>query len=344
MENHSHGTPDPAGDRTVLKTQALLQFGNALGQEDIWLMEERALRVMLRDPAGFLFSAQVLPRDMSARAPETAPRSRAGSVALLSLVGPILYRGSWWADFLGLPTIQGFQARFRQALNDDSIKSIVIDVDSPGGEVPGVQELAAEILAARERKQIVAVANPQAASAAYWIASAAGELVVTPSGEVGSVGVWAGHVDLSKALDMEGVKITLISAGEFKTEGNPWEPLTEEARVALQERVDEVHTQFVRDLAKARNVTTSEVKANFGKGRMMSAKKALAAGMVDRIATLDQVLGRLGVPAQARQGAAAALEPEPEALAPIAPEPETQLDPAVLEAARTRELEILEVS
>ncbi|WP_052688250.1 S49 family peptidase [Xanthomonas sp. MUS 060] len=99
-------------------------------------------------------------------------------------------------------------AALRQALADDTVSQILIDIDSPGGSVYGVAELADQIQSARSIKPVVAVANSLAASAAYWIGCAAGELYVTPGGEVGSIGVWQAHFDYSQALAADGVTPT----------------------------------------------------------------------------------------------------------------------------------------
>ena len=169
----------------------------------------------------------------------------------------------------------------------------MIDIDSPGGNVDGVDELATEIFKARSQKPIVAVANSMAASAAFWIASAASEVVVIPSGLVGSIGIVAIHHDVSKQAENEGVKTTLISAGRFKTEGNSFEPLGDEAREAIQKLADGFMGMFVKAVARNRDVPISEVRNGFGEGRLVSAKDALRLGMVDRIGTMDETLKRL---------------------------------------------------
>src|SRR5690606_4285100 len=130
----------------------------------------------------------------------------------------------------GGTSTEQFGSWFDAALRDPAVSAIVIDVDSPGGTVTGVAELAEQIFEARGKKPIYAIANALAASAAYWIASAAEELWVTPSGDVGSIGVYAMHEDISEMEAEMGLKVTLISAGEYKTEGNPHEPLGDEAR------------------------------------------------------------------------------------------------------------------
>ncbi|NDU92296.1 MAG: S49 family peptidase, partial [Ferrovum sp.] len=145
----------------------------------------------------------------------------------------------------GSTSTQMFTAALQDALADETVGQILIDIDSPGGSVYGVAELASEILNARSQKPVVAIANSLAASAAYWVGSAATEFYCTPGGEVGSIGVWQAHEDISGALLYEGIDVTLISAGKYKVEGNPYEPLTEEATAFLQSRVDEYYSVFV---------------------------------------------------------------------------------------------------
>ena len=135
------------------------------------------------------------------------------------------------------------------AVNDDSIKTIILDIDSPGGSVAGVPEVADKIFKARDKKPVVAVANSMAASAAYWIGSAAQELVVIPSGMVGSIGVISAHTDVSKFEENQGFKTTLITAGKFKAEGNMFEPLGTEALESIQSVVDEYYDSFVSAVA-----------------------------------------------------------------------------------------------
>ena len=216
-----------------------------------------------------------------------------GAVAVIPLVGTVVHRADMFEDVSGLASIDRFRARLRDALNTEAISSIVIDVDSPGGVISGVEEMAQEIMEARDSKKIIAVANSLMASAAYWIASAASEIVATPSGHVGSIGVFAAHLDMSAQLEMLGLDVTLISAGEFKTEGNPFEALTEEARDAIQDSVNLTYSAFVGAVAKGRGVTTAKVRGGFGQGRVLTAGEAKKEGMVDRVATLDDTVARL---------------------------------------------------
>lgn len=206
----------------------------------------------------------------------------------------------------GATSVSGFQSSFRAALADPVIDGILIDIDSPGGSTDLVPELAAEVYDARGGKPIVAIANTMAASAAYWIGSQADEFVVTPSGEVGSIGVYAVHQDLSGKQEKEGVKTTLVKAGEFKADTNPYEPLSDEARAAVQERVDEFYGMFLEAVSRGRSVSVSDVKGRFGKGRVVTASSALKEGMVDGIATFDATVARMIRNAQSRSDAVAA--------------------------------------
>lgn len=217
-----------------------------------------------------------------------------GTVAVLPLHGTIAQRMGGLSESSGGTSTTSFTRLFRQAMDDPQIGAIVIDVDSPGGSVYGVQELAAEIYAARgQGKPIVAVASALAASAAYWIASAADELSVTPSGEVGSIGVIAVHQDASGAHEQRGVKNTLIAAGKHKGEFNSYGPLSAEDRAALQASVDTYYADFVSAVARQRGVPTAAVRGGYGEGRVVGAQEAKRLGMVDRIETLDAAIARM---------------------------------------------------
>ena len=140
-----------------------------------------------------------------------------------------------------------------------------------------------------------------AASAAYWIASAASSLTVTPGGDVGSVGVYAMHVDYSRALDEAGITVNIVKAGKYKAEGSPFQPLDNAARDHLQDRVDAIHGRFVAALARNRDVSREAVRQDFGQGRLVSARDAVSRKMADRTATLENVLERLKGGEAARQ-------------------------------------------
>jgi len=219
----------------------------------------------------------------------------AGTVAILPIYGVIAQRMNMFDEISGGSSCEMIARNFRALLADDAVKAIVLDIDSPGGTVYGIPELAAEMLASRGIKPIIAQVNSVAASAAYWLASSADEVVITPSGQAGSIGVYSIHKDISEMLKMEGIKETLIYAGKYKVEGNEFEPLGEEARDFMQQRVDSRLQDFIAAVAEGRGVEKSVVATEYGEGRVFTAKECLKRGMVDRIATLDETLERFGI-------------------------------------------------
>ena len=217
-----------------------------------------------------------------------------GAVAVLPLYGVISQRVGLLTEISGGTSTQQFTALFRQALEDDQVGAIILDVDSPGGSAFGVPELAEVIFQARgQEKPVVAVANAMAASAAYWIATAAEEFVVTPSGEVGSIVVRVVHEEVSERLARSGVRVTDISAGRRKNVGSPPTALSEDDRAAIQTRVNDYYALFTDDVARFRGVSPREVRAGFGEGWVVGAKEAVTLGMADRIETLDETIERM---------------------------------------------------
>ena len=178
-------------------------------------------------------------------------------------------------------------------MEDSSVNTIMLEFNSPGGQVRGLPELADKIYAARGRKHVVAFVDALAASAAFWLATQADEVVITPSGSVGSVGVYMMHINQQKRMEASGIEITYISAGEYKVEGNPLEPLSEEARKYLQGRVNENYDQFLSAVARGRSTTPEDARENYGRGRIMTAREAVEVGAADSIETYDHVLERL---------------------------------------------------
>lgn len=258
----------------------------ALQINTLQALDSLLARASDRDLDGAEFRAAAGSRE---RAPYAAAGDK-GNVAVIPVSGVVAHRANMVGDICG-PTgtsTEMLDAAIRAAAADPAVRSIVLDVNSPGGSVFGVQELADTIFQARAQKPIAAVANAVAASAAYWIASAAHEIYVIPSGEVGSIGVFGKHVDTSKADEAAGKVTTVISAGKYKAEGEG--ALTDDARAHMQARVDAYYSQFVRSVARNRGVSVESVRGGYGEGRSLGAQAALAAGLVDGISTLSDVI------------------------------------------------------
>lgn len=256
---------------------------------------EGGIRADIEDEAGHGVSA----------GPRGRSNARSGAIAVIPVYGTIVQRASQIDICEGGTSTQQISAALADALADDTVSQILLDIDSPGGSVYGVQELAAEIM--RAKKPVIAVANSLAASAAYWIGCAATEFYVTPGGEVGSIGVWMAHQDWSKALADAGVNTTLISAGQFKVEGNPYQPLGEDAQRFMQSRVDDYYAAFTQGVARGRKVGIEQVRKGMGQGRVLGADQAVSESMVDGVATFDEVVARMQKNIKASRPAASRL-------------------------------------
>lgn len=287
----------------------------------VWAMEPRALATLLQVAADGTYLAWVERRAQAANAAEIEarrdrgrPRAISGGVTTVPLKGVLAPPHPILALFFGIENpVDVFRRGLREALADDDVGAVVVEVDSPGGVIDGIPEAAAEIRSLRGSKPIVANANGMAASAAYWLASQADEVVMTPSGAVGSIGVYATHRDFSGAFKLMGVEHTLVKAGRYKAEANPLQPLSDEAREHIQEDVDHFYGLFVADVAKGRGATAKDVRAGYGEGRVLNAKAAQAANLVDRVETLGETVARLSSRSRGAVGVRGeADEPDPE--------------------------------
>lgn len=220
-------------------------------------------------------------------------------VGVLPLHGVIAPKANMFSDVSGGTTFQTATEQLREMVSKADIGTIVLDFDSPGGNVQGADEFAHEVLKARAVKPVIAQVNYRMCSAAYWVGSCATEIVTAPSGVVGAIGVYSLHNDLSKALADLGVKRTYLSKGKFKVEGNETEALTDSTKERWLAEMEIPYTKFINAVAHGRGVAPDAVRAGFGEGRAVQADEALRLGMVDRIATLDDTLTRLTGPAPA---------------------------------------------
>jgi len=280
-----------------------------------WAMIPSALEALLEVIQIRLEGGVFFEEEIRARVGDPPPRptaKTAGAILILPVFGVMAHRMNLFTAMSGGMSTEQLRSAVLQAVDNPDVGSIVLDVDSPGGSVFGVEELADTIFKARGPKPIVAVANATAASAAYWVASQADELIMTPSGQVGSIGVIGVHRDISKQAAMLGVKYSFITAGRFKAEGNEFEPLDDETRANMQRRVDQYYDTFVRAVARGRDVGQQTVRDGFGEGRIVSGRDALRVGMVDAMGTLDQEVDQLAGGQKRVAPALAAEMPPPE--------------------------------
>ena len=278
------------------------------------------------------------------------PAVVANAVAVLPLLGVISQRMNLLVEYSGGTSTDLLLRDFRQVRDDSSIKAIVFDCDTPGGGVPGLPEFWQEVFDSRGSKPILFVVNSLCASAGYWMASAGGEIVATPGGEGGSIGVFAEHIDYSEMERAAGIKVTTVRAkiSPRKAEFTPSEPLSEDAHAELQRSCDMYGEMFVDFVARGRGISTKAVRSDFGQGRCLSSKAGLTAKMFDRIASLDATLRKLLGTAGAK-GAARAEALPTESLhatadeAPALVEPQPPLYDAAEMRRRELELRLMEL-
>lgn len=218
--------------------------------------------------------------------------SKAGPVAVVPIHGTIYPRGGPNA-MSGVTTAERIEKSVMAAANDPSVAEIVMDVNSPGGTVAGTAEAAAAIRRAASIKPVHSSVNHMAASGGYWLASQASTLSVAPNGMVGSIGAMWVHNDYSKALEQRGIRITALKTAPFKNDAAPWEGLSKEAAESRMAMLQEFHRQFVGEVAAGRGTTPDFVDQNFGRGGMLLPKQAMAVGMIDRVATLPEIISSI---------------------------------------------------
>jgi signal peptide peptidase SppA len=211
-------------------------------------------------------------------------------VAVVPVQGTLLKKESFLSSWSGASSYEQIQRQVARAVDDASVRAILLDVDSPGGETSGCFELADYIYSIRGVKPVYAAANDIALSAAYAIASSASRVFVTRTGAVGSIGVYALHVDQS-AFDKDlGAKYTFIFAGEKKVDGNPHEPLSESAKGDIQAEVDREYGIFVETVARNRKAPAKTIAGT--QAGLFWADNAIPL-LADQVGTLDDALAAI---------------------------------------------------
>ena len=226
----------------------------------------------------------------------------ADGIAVVPVLGPLLTRGDWLTTLLGASDYGTLGRTVEAAFANPSARAVLLELDSPGGEVGGLFDLVDRIGALREStgKPLWAVAGEAALSAAYAIASTADRIYVTRTAEIGSVGILAAHVDESGADAMAGRRWTLVHAGTRKTDGNSHEPLSDRALATTQADVDALHSEFVGIVARSRRLTPEAVRAT--EAAIWRGRAGIVAGFADRPGTLDRRSQTLPPPSIRRRG------------------------------------------
>lgn len=263
------------------------------------VLAQRAQGVLVSEEERAAAKAQREVRMQAAQARREMAAS--GNIYVTPVCGIITQKAGLMSEYSGGCAVEDLVEDVREAMALPSVSAVLLDFDSPGGSVYGVPEAFDVLKAMRGQKPLVALCDPIAASAAYWLACACDSVYCIPSGEAGSVGVYMSHTDYSAMNQQIGIDVTYISAGKYKTEGNPDAPLSSEGKAFLQTQVDDTYAEFIADVAEGRGVSVATVQEQYGQGRCLLAADALAAGMIDGVLTFDQVIAQLSAPTSGRK-------------------------------------------
>jgi signal peptide peptidase SppA len=213
-------------------------------------------------------------------------------VTVIPIHGLLTKRSELFDSFFGTTSYEEIHELVSLALDDPKINSILLDIDSPGGEVGGLFDLVDFIGESKNEKPIYAIANDHAFSAAYAIASAASKIFVNRTSGIGSIGVTATHIDISEFDKKEGIKYTTIFAGDKKNDLSPHEPISDDAISDLQKEVDRLYKMFIEIISKNRNISSAQVKAT--QAAMYFGADALSLGLADEVANFNKCLSIIG--------------------------------------------------
>ncbi|MBF0232517.1 MAG: signal peptide peptidase SppA [Desulfamplus sp.] len=202
------------------------------------------------------------------------------NVGIIEMTGPILSSKE---------TIENIKI-FREK---SSIKAIVIRIDSPGGGVGPSQEIYREIMKTRKTKTVVASMGSVAASGGYYAAASCDSIVANPGTITGSIGVIMEYANFQEIVQKIGLIPVVIKSGEFKDMGSPMRDIKDNERKLLQNVVNEIHMQFVRDAAQGRNIDI-ETMSKLADGRIYTGESALSLNLVDKLGNLDDAIELAG--------------------------------------------------
>jgi len=303
--------------------------------KDVWAMEPRALesfiaRLSMIDE-GKLFVAG--PFGLPDGKRKTKMCITADGVAEIPVKGVLLKNVPAWLSWFGINATGYDEIRedIQSALDDKGVRSIRLKVESPGGQVSGVMEAAEAIYKAREQKPVGAIIEDLGASGAYWLAAQAIKIGANANAVVGSIGVYSVAVDYSKAAEMEGVKVHVISSGPHKGAGVPGAPITEPQLDALREVINGMAENFISDVARGRAAKVEDVRT-WASGRTWLAGVANEMGLIDQVVNGQGTKGAPGGPEAADvkpQHGENAMADKPQAAAgagdPVAPPAEDKV-------------------
>lgn len=261
---------------------------------DLWAIPPHMAEELLRSLHGHMHPApegaahspahRAVPQaalgDTADNAPEAKDYAVEQGVAVIPIHGLITRRGyrSWWSGDLVSHGQDTIRAAVESALADAAVRGILLSINSPGGVVPGIKELADLVAEAAQRKPCAAYADGLMTSAAYWLASATGRVYAPATAQVGSIGVVMTHTDWSKWNEKAGLAVTTIASGQWKAAGSPDRPLTEAERAYFQQRISATHDIFTADVRT--RMAPAAPEAQWAEAQIYLAGEALQYGLV----------------------------------------------------------------
>lgn len=255
-----------------------------------WLIMPEALKTILSiaDRGGDLSALQTKPGRSLDNTSSVVMRD---GVAVIPITGPIFRYANIFTEISGATSTQILATDIQAAISNPAVKSIVLDINSPGGEVTGINELAQMVFDARGKKPITAYVGGTGASAAYWIASAADSIVIDETAVLGSIGVVMGYQDTAPRDEKNGIrKLEIVSSNAPDKRSDPF---SESGRVKVQQIVDALESVFVNSVARNRGVSVETVLNDFGQGGVKVGTAAVASKMADQIGSLESVIATM---------------------------------------------------
>ena len=255
--------------------------------ENLWLGSQTSYDAYVQAKALVLSNHSDTPDE-----PEADLLSVQGSVGVINIQGSLINGNAGFMSYYGITGYGDIRDALVAAVQHAEVTSILLNIDSPGGQVSGCHETAQLIARVGKVKPVVSYTGGVEASAALWTGSSAKYSFVAETAPVGSLGIMAIHTDRTEQLKQDGIKVTVIRAGDKKALSNPYESLTEEARKEMQAQADYLYAIFLGHVADQRGVSSEVADKAFGQGRMFLGKQAVVAGLIDAVGTLEDAYAK----------------------------------------------------
>ena len=254
---------------------------------------ERADRMAMVDPSVMMKTRDRFDAGEARFGPYTEDIQVIDKVAIIPIHGSMRAKESWMSMMFGITTYDGISNMLATIVADGGIETVLLDIDSPGGEAKGL-DVATEAIQATIASGINVVSHTagQMASAAYWIGSAAQQVAASETAEVGSVGVIAVHGEASERNKKEGLTYTVLRKGEYKALASPYEKLSDKARAQLDDQMERKYQQFIGAVSDQRQLPKEFVSENIATGKLFDSSEALNLGMIDEVIAYNDLVSR----------------------------------------------------